>query len=218
MHTLAAKVLNRMLEAADEACADFGAKMGIGFNNRTADEIKFSLDNEDQIRQKLDNVTDEVDFNEITDAIRNNVTNAALAEIDRSQKEKEAADQLEEVLRNNDEITTEESVQEVLKDRKPADDVPSLMESIMIGKSKTFTESTSREEWDKMFRFVFDKYLMDLRNGNESSHIYTYFYKYMSEEYKKETPLERVVIDYIAGMTDEFMLREYELCLTLIDN
>lgn len=74
------------------------------------------------------------------------------------------------------------------------------------------------EKWDKMFRFVFDKYLMDLRNGNESSHIYTYFYKYMSEEYKKETPLERVVIDYIAGMTDEFMLREYELCLTLIDN
>ena len=149
--SLAAKVLNRMLEAADEACTDFGAKMGIGFNNRTADEIKFSLDNEDQIRQKLDNVTDEVDFNEITDAIRNNVTNAALAEIDRSQKEKEAADQLEEVLRNNEEITTEESVQEVLKDRKVADDIPSLMESIMIGKSKTFNESTTREEWDKMF-------------------------------------------------------------------
>ena len=149
--SLAGRVLNRMLEAAEDACADFGAKMGIGFNNRTADEIKFSLDTEDQIRQKLDNVTSEVDFNEITDAIRNNVTNAAIAEIERSQKEKEAADQLEEVLRQNEEVTTEESVKEAIGDYRFNNSVPSLMESIMIGKSKSFDENTPREVWDKMF-------------------------------------------------------------------
>lgn len=149
--SLAGKVLNRMLEAAENACIDFGAKMGIGFNNRTADEIRFSLDNEDQIRQKLDNVTDEVDFNEITDAIRNNVTNAAIAEIERSQKEKEAAEELEEVLKQNENITTEESVQEALSDIRYNNSTPSLMESIMIGKSKSLDETSPREDWDKMF-------------------------------------------------------------------
>ncbi len=151
--SLAGRVLKRMIEAADDACADFGAKMGIGFNNRTADEIKFSLDSEDQIRQKLDNVTDEVDFNEITDAIRNNVTNAAIAEIDRSAKEKEDAEALEDVLRNNEDVTTEESVHEAVASwSKPtAPTIPSLMESIMIGKSKDFTSETPRETWDKMF-------------------------------------------------------------------
>ena len=32
----------------------------------------------------------------------------------------------------------------------------------------------------------------------------------MCEEYKNNTSNCRVVIDYIAGMTDEFLLREYQ--------
>ena len=50
----------------------------------------------------------------------------------------------------------------------------------------------------------------DLETKNQESHIYIYFYKYMCEEYKNNTSNSRVVIDYIAGMTDEFLLREYQ--------
>ena len=32
----------------------------------------------------------------------------------------------------------------------------------------------------------------------------------MSKEYKDRTSNERKVIDYIAGMTDEFIIREYK--------
>ena len=31
----------------------------------------------------------------------------------------------------------------------------------------------------------------------------------MNEEYKNNTSMERVVIDYISGMTDEYFLSEY---------
>ena len=32
----------------------------------------------------------------------------------------------------------------------------------------------------------------------------------MVEKYKQNNTKERIVIDYIAGMTDDFFLREYE--------
>ena len=35
-------------------------------------------------------------------------------------------------------------------------------------------------------------------------------FKCPCEEYKNNTSNSRVVIDYIAGMTDEFLLREYQ--------
>lgn len=64
--------------------------------------------------------------------------------------------------------------------------------------------------WDHMFRTIFNYYLKDLKTQNQESHLYIYFYKYMCEEYKNNTSNSRVAIDYIAGMTDEFLLREYQ--------
>lgn len=149
--SLAGKVLNRMMEAADEACMDYSSKMGIGLNNIQASDIKFSLDKEPEIRNKLDNVTSEVDFNELTDAIKASVTSAAIAEIERSKKEQETIKELEDSLRNNDTITTAESVQDYMSKQDKQRSIPSLMESILIGKCKDFNESTSQESWDKAF-------------------------------------------------------------------
>ena len=70
--------------------------------------------------------------------------------------------------------------------------------------------SKTLDKWEEMFNKVFKSSLSDLKMHNETSHIYIYFYKYMNEDYKKNTSLERVVIDYIAGMTDRFLKSEYE--------
>lgn len=70
--------------------------------------------------------------------------------------------------------------------------------------------SKTLDKWEEMFNKVFKSSLSDLKTHNETSHIYIYFYKYMNEDYKKNTSLERVVIDYIAGMTDRFLKSEYE--------
>ena len=66
------------------------------------------------------------------------------------------------------------------------------------------------EKWEKMFRLIFTTYLKDLEDKKEDSNIYIYFYKYKNDYYKNNTSLNRVVIDYIAGMTDEFFIREYK--------
>jgi len=60
-----------------------------------------------------------------------------------------------------------------------------------------------------MFETVFYYYLQDLNNNNYSSDIYKIFLNEMTDEYKEKTSNERIVIDYIAGMTDDFFTTVY---------
>ena len=67
-----------------------------------------------------------------------------------------------------------------------------------------------KEELNKMFRTLFKKYLDDLNNNNYKSIIYESYLNNMSEEYKSNKK-ERIVIDYLAGMTDSYIKKRYEL-------
>lgn len=66
------------------------------------------------------------------------------------------------------------------------------------------------EKWQQMMKKLFNSALKDLQAEKETSDIYIYFYKYMNDDYKKNTSKERIVIDYISGMTDRFFLTSYE--------
>ncbi len=57
-----------------------------------------------------------------------------------------------------------------------------------------------------MFELLFEKYLEDLKTGNENSPIYKGFLEGMSPKYVEQTPLAAIVRDSIAGMTDEYFL------------
>ncbi len=61
---------------------------------------------------------------------------------------------------------------------------------------------------ENMFNKLFHKYLNDLKNNNMDSLIYKSYLNYMNSEYKKNTPA-RIVIDYIAGMTDDYIEKQY---------
>lgn len=65
--------------------------------------------------------------------------------------------------------------------------------------------------YEEMFRTVFDKSLQAIKVEDTSSPVYTIFLDNMSENYLKETSDERKVIDYIAGMTDDFLVKQYEI-------
>ena len=65
------------------------------------------------------------------------------------------------------------------------------------------------KEIENMFITIFEYYLNDLRNKNINSNIYKLFLNEMNNEYKKENDNARIVIDYIAGMTDDFFLKEF---------
>lgn len=63
--------------------------------------------------------------------------------------------------------------------------------------------------YEDMFRTVFKSCLQDIKTNNKEGHIFTIFLNDMAEEYLENTTDERKVIDYIAGMTDDFLVSEY---------
>ena len=65
--------------------------------------------------------------------------------------------------------------------------------------------------YEKVFNELFIYYRDNL--DNPSSSIQKVFLSSMSDEYNQNTSAERKVIDYLAGMTDDFILREYDKML-----
>jgi dGTPase len=68
------------------------------------------------------------------------------------------------------------------------------------------------EKYEEMFNFLFQFFLNDLENKNKDSIIYKDFLNNMNEEYKRKTKKPRIVIDYIAGMTDDYFIKQYNVC------
>jgi len=64
------------------------------------------------------------------------------------------------------------------------------------------------KRYEEMFSYLFETYLSDLQIGNHNSTIYNLYLDNMSDEYRSNTDA-RIVIDYIAGMTDDYFLKEY---------
>ena len=63
--------------------------------------------------------------------------------------------------------------------------------------------------YEEMFRTVFKKCLNDIKNNNKDGDIFKIYLNDMCEDYLLNTSDERKVIDYIAGMTDDFILKQY---------
>ena len=77
---------------------------------------------------------------------------------------------------------------------------------------KIYSKANTKEElaeYENMFESLFNHLLKDVKDTNTNSNIYKIFIKNKNEKYKQNTP-ERIVIDYIAGMTDDFFLKEYK--------
>lgn len=71
------------------------------------------------------------------------------------------------------------------------------------------SEQTKKELEDK-FNRLFDSYINDIKNNNEESPIIKSYLNNMCQEYRANNTIERIVIDYLAGMTDDYFLSEAE--------
>lgn len=60
-----------------------------------------------------------------------------------------------------------------------------------------------------MFKLLFETYLKDIASNNVESPIIYSFLNNMDKEYKNNNTPERIVIDYVAGMTDDYFMKEY---------
>ena len=73
-----------------------------------------------------------------------------------------------------------------------------------------YDKSLSKEEKKditNMFRKLFNTYLNDIKNNNKSSKIFTDFLNFKNAYYQNNTTAERKVIDFIAGMTDDYFIK-----------
>jgi len=64
-----------------------------------------------------------------------------------------------------------------------------------------------QEEITHMFYQVFEGFLNDIKSENKNSLIYTKFLNHKKEKYLESTTPARRVLDFIAGMTDEYFIR-----------
>ena len=69
--------------------------------------------------------------------------------------------------------------------------------------------SDDLKRYEEMFKAVFEHYLNDVKGKNNTSDIYQVFLGDMDDRYLINTSDEQQVIDYIAGMTDDYFTNQY---------
>ncbi len=67
------------------------------------------------------------------------------------------------------------------------------------------------DDWALMFNCLFDKLLDIVNTEDTTKNIYINFLSQMDGTYNKDNSNVRKVIDYIAGMTDEYFISEYDM-------
>lgn len=87
-----------------------------------------------------------------------------------------------------------------------------LNELIKFNYENIYLKANTREqveEYEFMFRVVFNKCLYILENNLVDGSIYKYYLNKMNDDYKNNTSKFRIIIDYIAGMTDSYFINEF---------
>lgn len=88
-----------------------------------------------------------------------------------------------------------------------------LTELMHFNYERIYNNPLKKKENDKiknMFNVLFDKYVKQLEEKDESSLIYGEHLKDMSESYKQKNSNKKIAVDYIAGMTDNFFNSQFE--------
>ena len=74
----------------------------------------------------------------------------------------------------------------------------------------TALQAWNRKTVKEKFYKVYEHYLKDVQNENKDSKIYQNFLNFKKDIYFKNTTEERRVIDFIAGMTDDYFEECYK--------
>ena len=87
-----------------------------------------------------------------------------------------------------------------------------LNELINYNYENIYNKANSKEDllkYKEMFELVFEKCLFILNKHLTDYNIYKHFLNNMNDDYKNNNSNERIVIDYIAGMTDSYFIDEF---------
>ena len=137
-------------------------------------------------------------------------------------KKEELPKEITSVLGNNNREIINTIVTDIISNslNKPylllSDDVYKALKDLKNFNYKHIYDKANTKEqikkYEEMFNFLFQFFLNDLENKNKDSIIYQDFLNNMNEEYRRKTKNTRIVIDYIAGMTDDYFIKQYNVC------
>ena len=88
-----------------------------------------------------------------------------------------------------------------------------LSELIEFNSKNIYKKANTKEqidEYTKKFNKLFDLYYEHLSNNKKDSDIFNLFIDNMDKDYIENTSNARKVIDFIAGMTDDFLQLQYD--------
>ncbi|HWP96131.1 MAG TPA: HD domain-containing protein [Syntrophomonadaceae bacterium] len=92
-------------------------------------------------------------------------------------------------------------------------DVLKALKSLRDFNYKTIYFAPEKQEQDskieKMFRVMFEIFLDHLKKENTESRIFKDFPIIKNGNYRNSTPEARIIVDYIAGMTDDYFLNTF---------
>lgn len=89
-----------------------------------------------------------------------------------------------------------------------------LNELIKFNYENIYFKANSKEElneYEFMFNVVFNKCKYILENNLVENNIYKYYLNRMNVDYKKNNSNVRIILDYIAGMTDSYFINEFNI-------
>lgn len=133
---------------------------------------------------------------------------------------KDIPENISRILGNNNRDIVNNIVLDIVKNSydkpyiKMSDDVFKAIKDLkkfnyeMIYKNANTVENL--DFYKKAFNTLYNTYLSDIEYNKQDSVIYSMFLNNMGEKYIEDTSKGRIVIDFIAGMTDEFFLSEYK--------
>lgn len=143
-----------LMEAVDSVIKDKYKDIAFDLNNTSRDDITFKMD--DDTQKKMEDISKNLELDDISDIIKNNVKNMALGEIKRAKDQKEETKRLEEEMINDPNITTESDVERFLalngkKDKKVYE--PTLFEAMMIGNVSKLNDEISMGTYEAPYLY-----------------------------------------------------------------
>lgn len=141
-------VMKQMMESVKKAMNNRFYVKYSNLNETTLDELMFTMDAETEDR--VDDIMKDMNFDELSEIIHNNVKMTIDVEIEKSKLEKDALEKLEDELSQDISITTEAAIEHAMMSRNLMEKSmyqPSLFEGILVGKfNKCVTESADDQD------------------------------------------------------------------------
>lgn len=139
------KPAKALMESVNKMLTEIFSGYALNINEVSSDDIVFDV-NDPETSEKLDEISANMEFDELSDAIQNNVKTAANGEIARVKEERMKIKELEDSLKEDEGVETESAINRELAVRgviSPETKFyqPTLFEGVMINKLNTIKES-----------------------------------------------------------------------------